>query len=170
MSRLMLRGCRRTLVLLFACLSCDAFEKPNPSKTHGSYDIELPQAANDSPVYQDADFRFEVMKAEPCETHGVLAPARGQVRLVVPVKLEILSNREVPAGPMLFSLVDDEHTYRPTLATCKETFHVGKLKQGEARNAHVAFDLPENARPTHLVFEPFLVGRKAVVAKARLVE
>ena len=166
----MLRGCRPTLILLFACLSCDGFEKPKPNQTHRSYDIELPQAANDSPVYQDADLRLEVMKAEPCETHGVLAPARGQIRLVFPIKLEVLSNREVPVGPMLFSLVDDERTYRPTLATCKETFHVGKLKQGEERNAHVAFDLPENVRPTHLVFEPFLVGRKAVVAKARLVE
>lgn len=159
-----------TLLLFLPCPGCDSHEKSKPTQDKSNYDLDLPQSSSETPVYQDTDIRLEVMKPETCEVQGILAPARGNVRLAYPIKLEALSSREVPVGPMLFSLIAEGHTYRPTLATCKEVFHAGKLTRQEVRMAHVVFDVAHSERPTHLIFEPYLVGRKAVVAKVRIPE
>ena len=156
--------------IVFSVMACTSGCEEKASG-HGSappYDLPLPQADPQGPIYEDPDFILEVGKPQICESKGVLAPPGDFTRLAVPIHLESRSKREIPVGPMLFSLAAGEQTFRPTLASCKPTFTPGKLSQGTSIDAHVAFDVPRDHEELEIRFEPFLVGRKKVQASARV--
>jgi len=145
-----------------------ACDSTRSSQAEAHYDVELPVVEPQGPVYQDADLELKAGPAVPCPAVGVLAPQAGQTRWAVPVSITARSQRHIPGGAMLFSLLMDSQFYRPVLSSCKPTFAARQLNPGETVNAHVVFDLPPLTPPLKLIFEPFIIGRQAVKAQVLL--
>lgn len=162
------RAARNSIVILTA-LTCWACE-PSSSRAEKSKTWEVAgQASASGPRFEDQDFVLEVRAAEPCEQDGVLGPTAGQRRLSVPVRIEARGERSIPVSAMEFSIEDaDGHRFRPTLAGCREVFRPRDLAKGETLEGYVSFDVPEDRKTFEVVFDPFLIGRKPVVARVRL--
>jgi hypothetical protein len=157
------RGSERVLLL---CLlpflsSCDkSSDPPRPAQ----YDLELPVEAP-SPSYVDNDFSLRAGTPKLCPQSGVLGPASGMLRIAIPVEIELKSQRSLPVGPMLFLAATRNGTYRPTLAGCQDPFPARTLTVPATVKSHVTFDLPQDYKELQLVYEPFIIGRKAVSAR-----
>ncbi len=159
-------GNKAALIALILLCHAGCKEETSPGKgTAPSYDLGLPQPDPEGPRYEDVDFSLDVGTPERCEPNGILAPQSGRVRLAIPVHIQVKGSRDVPFGPMLFSLSTDDTVLRPTLASCKPAFNLATLSQGDERTRYVAFDLPAGQSDLELAYEPFLIGRKQVLAR-----
>ena len=156
------RGIVMVACLAFGLIACDSARS---SQATAHYDVELPAAEPQGPSYQDADVELRAGPPEPCRATGVLAPHAGYSRFAIPVSISARSQRQVPSGPMLFSLLMDGQLHRPTLASCKAPFAARQLQPGEQMQSHVVFDLPALTPPLKLIFEPFIIGRQPVRAQ-----
>jgi len=152
-------------VILAACFSvltgCE--EKSSPPTSH--YDLELQRQEPNGPLYEDEDLKLEASSAQRCTGTGVLAPRDGHERWAIPLHIEVKGRREVPVGPMLFSVWTGDRAYRPTLAGCKTSFPTRTLKPGEELSSYVTFDVPAASGEMRLTYEPFIIGRKKVEAQ-----
>lgn len=153
-----------SLIVAGACF-LSACDSTRSSQAEAHYDVELPAAEPQGPVYEDADLQLKVGAAEACHAAGVLGPPAGKARWAIPISVSARSQRQVPTGPMLFSLLMDSQMYRPILAGCRPPFSARQLKPGETVEAHVVFDLPSLVPPLKLVYEPFVIGRQPIKAQ-----
>lgn len=120
----------------------------------------------EGPVFEDPDFKLEVHAPKLCASTGPFVPKPGFRRLSIPLSIEARSSRVVPISPVSFRVEDkDGHRYGATLAGCSPTFPNDTLTAGETRRGEVAFDVPQDAGALELVYEPFLIGRKRVLAR-----
>lgn len=121
------------------------------------------------PVIEDQDFRLSVGKPELCEDTAPFLPEPGYVRLSIPVEVTAKGRRWIPLSPLAFRLSDQkDHDYGPTLAGCRDVLKNRRLSAGDSARGEVAFDVPEKAENLELTFDPFLIGRPDVRARARV--
>lgn len=134
----------------------------------GSWEVSAGEIS-DGPRFSGPDFEFEVGTPETCKKGGALAPPSGQTRISVPVRVVGVSPRNIPVSPLEFTLEDSSgHRFRPTLAGCRDTFAPTELAEGRKLEGHVAFDVPNPAAKFEMLFDPFVIGRKPLIARARV--
>lgn len=126
-----------------------------------------PSAPPTGPRYADVDLELEVGAPRPCPLNAPFLPAPGFVRLSVPVRVQSRSARSVPTSALAFSLRDrDGQVFGATLAGCDPVLLSQRLSGGAVLEGHVAFDVPSAATRLELAFEPFIIGRPEVRARA----
>ncbi len=131
-----------------------------------AYDLELPTKAPEGPIFEDEDFVLEVGTPQFCSAEGVLGPEEGLQRISIPVEVRHRGKRDLPWGPLLFSIQSDGQTYRPTLASCTSPFKTRTLNDDTKQKDHLTFDVAWPLDRPVIVFEPFVVGRKKIEARA----
>jgi hypothetical protein len=153
------------ICLAMGAIGCETKAEPVPDGTRAEWKTSVEQSAT-GPSYEDDDFRLTVEAPTTCQMNGPMAPSEPLRRISVPVALVGRSGREVPVGPMLFTLEDKEgHQFRPTLAGCGPSLTPTAVTSGKSLQGEIAFDVPQGAGALELIFEPFLIGRKKVTAR-----
>jgi hypothetical protein len=158
-------------ILFFGLMlaACDGEAPDSPSKT------EIPNWQDPAPIdatgptFEDEDFVLSALAPRICETKEPLAPKDGLMRVSVPLRLRAKTGRPVPVGALAFFLEDAQgHQFRATLAGCAPSLRQEVLRKDQTAEGEVAFDVPKSVGKLELVYEPFLMGRKAVRARVEV--
>lgn len=156
-----------SLVLLSACTQEKTERRASPSSDPGPWETQGPRP--EGPTHEDQDFKLTASRLAVCGSEATLSPPVGHQRVSVPIELESSSERPLSVGPLHFSLQDENgHRYRATLAGCRPTLKQQTLAKDQKLSAEIAFDVPRDAGPYDLYFEPFVVGRKPISAAVKV--
>jgi hypothetical protein len=119
--------------------------------------------------FEDPDFSLTTERATLCKQTGPFVPKEGMKRYSVPVVVEATGRRSVPLSTLAFRLVDGNgNLYGATLAGCEKPLGTQTLVSGTKASGAIAFDVPEEVRELQIQFEPFLIGRPKVSARAKV--
>lgn len=162
MSRLFTTLSATLATLAFACQEKSASPQENPG---ARWEEDSAQKVV-GPEFDDEDFHLSASTPRVCKKEGPIAPASGKMRLSVPVELRAKGPRAIPVSALTFTLEDEAgHEFRPTLAGCAPSIAQETIRRGQEVVGEVAFDVPQDVSTLELRYEPFLIGRKKVVAR-----
>ncbi len=159
--------------LFFPFLLAPGCNLPNHNKEPAPENVRRPawETGTDEELplgdtFEHDDFKLRVFAPRICSPSSALTPPQGMIRFSLPIELQVLSKRGMTLNPLHFTIEDKEgHRFRATLAGCVPTIATQQLSQGSSIRGEVAFDLPHSLKKFELIFEPFLVGRKPVIAR-----
>lgn len=161
------RGALLCLSLLLS--ACDRDAPAHASETELPSWKDSPPIDATGPSFEDEDFVLAVDAPRVCETETPLSPEEGLLRISVPLRLRAKSARPVPVSALAFFLEDEEgHQFRATLAGCAPSLRQQVLREKQTIEGEVAFDVPKTVGKLEMLYEPFLMGRKAVRARVQV--